>query len=47
MKPKQPPCEPMTLGYMRKLGVHHLVATCLRDACRDQGLVDVSKFPDA
>jgi hypothetical protein len=36
----------MTLGNMRELGVHHLVATCLRDGCRHQGLVDVSKFPD-
>jgi hypothetical protein len=43
---KQPPGEPMTLGNMRKLGVHHLVAFCLRDACRHQGLIDVSKYPD-
>jgi hypothetical protein len=24
----------MTLGNMRQLGVHHLVATCLNDACK-------------
>jgi hypothetical protein len=36
----------MTLGNMRHLGVHHLVATCLNDACRHQGLIDVSKYPD-
>jgi len=27
----------MTLGNMRRLGVHHLIATCLRDACRRSG----------
>jgi hypothetical protein len=36
----------MTLGNMRALGVQHLVATCLKDACRHQGLIDVSKYPD-
>jgi len=41
-----PPGPPMTLGNMRRLGVHHLVATCLKDACRHQGLIDVSKYPD-
>jgi len=40
------PGEPMTLGNMRHLGVHHLVATCLNDTCRHQGLIDVSKYPD-
>ena len=35
----------MTLGNMRALGVQHLVATCLKDACRHQGLIDVSKYP--
>ena len=39
-----PPGDPMTLGNMRKLGVYHLVATCLQDACRHQGLIDVSKY---
>jgi len=38
------PGDPMTLGNMRKLGVYHLVATCLQDACRHQGLIDVSKY---
>ena len=36
----------MTLGNMRHLGVQRLVATCLNDACRHQGLIDVSKYPD-
>ena len=36
----------MTLSNMRELGVHRLVAYCLNDACRHQGLIDVSKFPD-
>src|SRR5262245_34988762 len=37
---------PMTLGNMRHLGVQHLIATCLSDACRHQGLIDVSKYTD-
>jgi hypothetical protein len=37
--------EPMTLGNMRDLGVQRLVATCLNDACRHQGVVDVSTYP--
>jgi hypothetical protein len=36
----------MTLDNMRHLGVQRLVATCLNDACRHQGLIDVSKHPD-
>jgi hypothetical protein len=32
----------MTLGNMRALGVQNLVAYCLNDACRHQGLIDVS-----
>jgi hypothetical protein len=36
----------MDLGNMRRLGVHHLVAVCLTDACRHQGVIDVSKYPD-
>jgi hypothetical protein len=32
----------MTLGNMRHLGVQRLVATCLNDACRHQGLINVS-----
>jgi hypothetical protein len=44
-KQKQPPGEPMDLGNMRRLGVQRLVAYCLSDACRHQGLVDVSNYP--
>jgi len=43
---KQPPGPPMTLGNMRHLGVQRLTATCLSDACRHQGIIDVSKYPD-
>jgi hypothetical protein len=32
MTAKHPPGEPMTLGNMRHLGVHRLVAHCLNDA---------------
>ena len=32
--PKHPAGPPMTLGNMRHLGVHNLVAFCLNDACR-------------
>ena len=35
----------MTLDNMRHLGVRNLVATCLNDACRHQGLIDVSNYP--
>jgi hypothetical protein len=35
----------MTLGNMRQLGVQRLVATCLNDACRHQGIIDVSTYP--
>jgi hypothetical protein len=42
-KAKHPPGPPITLGNMRQLGVHHLVATFLNDACRHQGVVDASK----
>ena len=35
----------MTLGNMRELGVHHLIAFCLNDACRHQALIDVSSYP--
>ena len=34
----------MTLGNMRELGVQRLIASCLNDACRHQGLVDVSGY---
>jgi hypothetical protein len=46
MAQRNPHGPPMTLGNMRALGVQHLVATCLNDACRHQGLIDVSKYPD-
>jgi hypothetical protein len=46
LKTQQPAGEPMMLGNMRHLGVHHLVATCLNDACRHQGLIEMSKYPD-
>jgi hypothetical protein len=32
----------MTLADMRELGVHHLIAFCLNDACRHTALIDVS-----
>jgi hypothetical protein len=37
----------MTLGNMRRQGVHHLIAYCLNDACRHQALIDVSGYPGA
>jgi hypothetical protein len=46
MSQKHRPGDPMTLGNMRRLGVQRLVATCLNNACRHQGLIDVSKYPD-
>jgi hypothetical protein len=36
----------MTLGDMHQLGVQRLVAYCLNDACRHEGLIDVSKYPE-
>ena len=44
-KQKHPPGDPMTLGNMRELGVQRFIASCLNDACRHQGLVDVSSYP--
>ena len=35
----------MTLGNMRELGVQHLIASYLNDACRHQALIDVSSHP--
>ena len=32
VKPKHPPGPPMTLGNMRRQGVHHLIAYCLNEA---------------
>ena len=45
-KPGQQPGPPITLRGMRDLGVQRLVATCLNDACRHQGLIDVSTYRD-
>ena len=45
MTPKHPPGPPMTLGKMRRLGVQHLLASCLNDACRHQALIDISSYP--
>jgi hypothetical protein len=39
-KPKHPG-ELMTLGNMRHLGVHRLVAYCLNRSCRHEGLIRV------
>jgi hypothetical protein len=36
---------PMTLGNMRALGVHRLVAYCLNPSCRHTTLIDVSSYP--
>jgi hypothetical protein len=36
----------MTLGNIRRLGVHRLVACCLNPSCRHEGLIDVSQFSD-
>jgi hypothetical protein len=35
--PHLAPAPPMTLGNMRELGVHHLIAFCLSEACRHKG----------
>ena len=43
---KRPPGEPMTFGNMHALGVQQLVAYCVQDACRHQGLMDVSNYSD-
>jgi hypothetical protein len=45
MNTKQPAGPAMTLGNMRELGVHRLVASCLSDACRHQALIGVSSYP--
>jgi hypothetical protein len=36
----------MTLGNMRALGAHRLIASCLNPSCRHQALIDVSKYPE-
>jgi hypothetical protein len=45
MKPKHPDGPPMTLGNMRELGMHHLIASCLNHACRrpDRQKADASE----
>ena len=35
----------MTLGNMRELGVHNLIASCLNDARRHVTLIDISRYP--
>jgi hypothetical protein len=39
------PAPPMDLANMRAQGVHHLIAYCEHDACRHQGIIDVSSYP--
>jgi hypothetical protein len=34
----------MTLGNVRELGAHHLIAFCLNDGCHHQALIDVSSY---
>ena len=36
----------MTLGNMRELGVQHLIAFCLNNACRHSALIEVSSCSD-
>ena len=38
--------KPITLGNMRQLGVHRLIAHCLTSSCRLSALMDVSKYAD-
>jgi hypothetical protein len=45
MNGKHPPGPAMTLGNMRQLGVQNLIASCLSDACRHEGLIDVFSYP--
>jgi hypothetical protein len=35
----------MTLGNMRELGVHRLIAFCHNNSCRHQALLDVLSYP--
>jgi len=41
---KQPPGPPLILGHARARRAA-AAASCLNDACRHEGLIDVSKFP--
>jgi hypothetical protein len=47
MKPKYEPGPPMDLQNMRRQGVQRLIAYCLNDSCRHQGIIDVSSYPGA
>jgi hypothetical protein len=42
---KHPPGPPMDLDNMRRQGVRNLIAYSLNDACRHQGIIDVSNYP--
>jgi len=35
----------MDLANMRRQGVRSLIAYCLNDACRHQGIIDVPSYP--
>lgn len=45
MKQRREPGPPMDLANMRRQGVRCLIAYCLHDACRHQGVIDVSSYP--
>jgi hypothetical protein len=36
----------MDLANMRRQGARHLIAYCLKNACRGSALIDVSGYPD-
>jgi hypothetical protein len=42
---KPPSGPPMDLANVRRQGVRNLIAYCLNDSCRHQGIVDVSSYP--
>jgi hypothetical protein len=42
---KHEPGPPMDLANMRRRGVRNLIAFCLNEACRHQGVIDVSSYP--
>ena len=41
------PGPPMTLGNMRRQGVHHLIAYCPNDTCRHHTAISVDHYADA
>jgi hypothetical protein len=41
---RHPPGPPMTLGNMRKLGVHHLIAYCLKRLLASEGVEIEGRF---